>query len=383
MRPITLKSAARQVADHLRAEIERLSLTGGLPGPRALAEQLGVNHKTVEVALGLLEEEGVILAQGPGRRRKIQPLVEREEKTLRMVMMLHNRRDNSTPLLAEMRHRLREAGHAVSVAEKRVGDYSLKPERLLEWIGNTPADAWLIHSGPGELLEKLVQFGKPVFAIGGGRHGLPVAGAGPDKTNAMREAVAGLVSLGHQHIVMLGRKERLEASGGNYASAFLAELRKHGLEAGKRNLPTWNNQPSGFHRCVEAALTQGSATALIIDEVPLFIAAQQQLSRMGLSAPHDISMICTQRDAYLDWCRPSVAHFLWDGASMTRRVLQWAHRVACGRPDVKQIEISTSYVHGGTVGPAPTPEEPDPGPTSESTSDPSSGTTAELAAETV
>ena len=154
---------------------------------------------------------------------------------------------------------------------------------------------------------------------------------------------------------MLGRKERLQASSGNFEAAFLAELKHHGLTGNRSNLPAWNHQPSSFQRCLKNLLKRNPPTALIIDEAPLYIAAQQFLADHGLSAPRDISMICMQRDPAFDWCRPAIAHFLWDGAPMMRRVLQWAHHVACGKPDHKQCDISTSYVPGGSVGPAKIP----------------------------
>ncbi len=353
MRPITLKSAARQVADHLRTEIQRLDLNGGLPGPRTIAEQLGVNHKTVESALDLLEEEGLLISQGPGRRRKINRDSIHTASALRLHLLLHQRRDNSSAQLTEILHRLREAGHVVTVAERRVGDYLQKPAAFIEWLQSKSSDAWIIHNGPAELLQHFTGAKIPVFAIGGARQGLDIAGCGPDKTAAMHVAVRSLVELGHRRIALLARKERLQTGGGDFESAFLDELRRHQLAAGPQQVPTWNHQPSSFHRCLASLLRQNRPTALIIDEAPLFVACQQYLAANGFSAPQHLSMICMQRDPSLDWCRPAVAHFEWDSAPMLRRILQWAHHLACGKPDTKQSLIATEYVPGGTVGPAP------------------------------
>ena len=46
-----------------------------MPGVGALAKQLGVNHKSAEAALRLLEQEGLLAGQGPGRNRRIVSLV--------------------------------------------------------------------------------------------------------------------------------------------------------------------------------------------------------------------------------------------------------------------------------------------------------------------
>jgi len=350
MRPITLKSAARQVADHLRSEIQRLDLVGGLPGPRRLAEQLGVNHKTVETALDLLEEEGLLVAQGKGRRRKIQRESKLQRGALRLHLLLNHRRDNSSALLTQILHRLREAGHAVTVAERRVDDYEKKPQEFLKWLEGKNSDAWIIHNGPRPLLEWLMERQKPIFAIAGERQELPIAGCGPDKIPAMRKAVAHLVSLGHRRIVLLARKQRLASGNGDLARAFIEELKRHELSVGEYNLPSWNPNPASFKRCLENLTRHAPPSAIIIDEPALFIATQQFFAARGLSAPKDLSMICMQQDPYFDWCRPKISHFEWDGAPMLRRILQWSNHMACGKPDIKQLDISSDYVEGGSVG---------------------------------
>lgn len=352
MRPITLKSAARQVADHLRSEIQRLGLSGGMPGPKPLADQLGVNHKTVEAALDLLEKEGLLQAPGPGQRRRIQPDANPQTGRLRFHLLLHQRRDNGSALLTEILHRLREAGHVVTVAERRVGDFCHKPQAFLDWFQSRDSDAWIIHNGPRSLLEWCVANQQPVFAISGERQGLPIAGSGPDKVPAMREAVGRLVELGHRRIVLLARKDFLASSGRDMAEAFGAELERHQLPVGAYNLPAWNPQPSAFRQCLEGLMRHAPPSALFIDEPDLFIATQHHLAGCGMSCPRDVSLICMQKDAHFDWCRPAISHFEWDGASMLRRILQWAHHLACGKPDIKQANITAHFVEAGSVGPA-------------------------------
>mgnify|MGYP000217237038 CR=1 FL=1 len=64
-------SITEQVAAHLRAELVRGRRSGTMPGLNSLAPELEVSTKTVEAALRLLEKEGLLVAQGAGRRRKI------------------------------------------------------------------------------------------------------------------------------------------------------------------------------------------------------------------------------------------------------------------------------------------------------------------------
>ena len=57
---------AEQIAEHLRREIESGLRDETLPGLRHLAGELEVNFKTVSAALEILENEGVLVAQGAG-----------------------------------------------------------------------------------------------------------------------------------------------------------------------------------------------------------------------------------------------------------------------------------------------------------------------------
>lgn len=52
--------AYRQLADHLRRQIETGQLTGRLPGERYLAQEHGCAVNTVRRAIAILREEGLI-----------------------------------------------------------------------------------------------------------------------------------------------------------------------------------------------------------------------------------------------------------------------------------------------------------------------------------
>lgn len=60
-----------QVAQALRDGLRQGRWQGSMPGRNRLAAELGVNHKTVKSALGILEREGLLEAHGPGRKRSI------------------------------------------------------------------------------------------------------------------------------------------------------------------------------------------------------------------------------------------------------------------------------------------------------------------------
>lgn len=79
-------SLSEQVAEKLRDGMRKGIWKQEMPGRYVLARELGVNHKTVESALGLLEKEGLLLRQGPGKGRKIVQLRENSSRSLSLPM---------------------------------------------------------------------------------------------------------------------------------------------------------------------------------------------------------------------------------------------------------------------------------------------------------
>ena len=75
----TLLSPSEQVVIHLREEIFRGRWGEMIPGAPTLAKELEVDHKAVITALNLLEEEGLLVGQGAGRKRRIVQPVARAE----------------------------------------------------------------------------------------------------------------------------------------------------------------------------------------------------------------------------------------------------------------------------------------------------------------
>ena len=71
MGAIHVLTASEQVAGYLREELRRGTWHETMPGEDRLVAQLGVGRDTIKMALRSLEEEGLLVGQGVGRRRKI------------------------------------------------------------------------------------------------------------------------------------------------------------------------------------------------------------------------------------------------------------------------------------------------------------------------
>jgi DNA-binding LacI/PurR family transcriptional regulator len=161
-----------------------------------------------------------------------------------------------------------------------------------------------------------------------------------------------LVGHGHRRIVMMTRRMRRLPEPGEVEQAFLRELAACGIPPGSYHLPDWEESIKGFHARLENLFGVTPPTALIIDEVPLYVAAQQFLVKRGLNVPDDVSLVCSDADPAFSWCDPPVSHIRWDSAPLVKRLVRWANNIARGKDDRRQDFTKAEFVRGGTIGPA-------------------------------
>jgi len=273
--------------------------------------------------------------------------------SLRIAILLYERAEVNVDYIVDLQHRLLEAGHLVTLAPKTLQDLNMDLNRVQRIVKQTKTDAWIVKAGSRELLTWFAEQQIPTMALAGRRRGIMIGGAGPDKAPALQEAVQRLVALGHRRIVMLSRKERRKPSPGQLERTFFTELEKEGIKTGAFNLPDWIETPEGLNQCLESLFRHTPPTAMIIDEVPLFIGVERQLAEFGLLAPRDISLICMDPSPDFIWYRQSVSHITWDSRQLVRRIVRWAHNVGRGKADHHQSFFKAGFVEGGTIGQAP------------------------------
>ncbi len=210
-RPISL---VEQVAEHLRREILHGTLTRTAPGVHRLAADMGVHHTTAEAALKQLEQEGLLVSQGAGKRRKIQSTEKLAPPSLRIAILTYEDTDCTLHFVLEMQHKLQDAGHSVGFADKNLRDLGMDAKRVAKFVGSCDVDAWIVVAGPREVLEWFANQPKPAFSVFGRRRNIPIASIGPDKLPALLDSLDRLVELGHSRIVMLFREEHRKPPAG-------------------------------------------------------------------------------------------------------------------------------------------------------------------------
>jgi DNA-binding LacI/PurR family transcriptional regulator len=352
-----------QVAAYLRGEILRGRWGEKLPGTPHLAEHLGVNFKTVSAALRTLEREGILVAQGAGRKRLILIPDVDVAQPMRVGILVNEPADFRLEYMVEIRHALEKAGHEViPVSELRraqveqgnpnsLVDPARRVARISRLVKQTAADAWVVSAGSREVLEWFSEQAWPTIALFGRRRGLPIASTGVDKPAVIAEATRKLIGLGHRRIVLLCRRMRRLPRPGESERSFLNELSANGIQPGAYHLPDWEESIDGFFSLLESLFQITPPTALLIDEVPFFTATQQFLARRRILVPEDVSLICMDPDPSFAWCRPAITHIRWDYLPIERRIVRWAAAVSRGKQDLRQNSIPAELVIGGTIGP--------------------------------
>jgi hypothetical protein len=340
-----------QVAEHLRKEVLQGNLSGTMPGVNPLMVELGVNHKTVEAALRLLETEGLLVNQGRGRRRRIALPENHAPPALRVAVLVFDSPAGGVDYMIELSHQLEVAGHVPFFVDKTLEELGSDVGRVARFVKKTGADAWIVCAASREVLQWFVEYEKPAFALFGRRSTLPIAAVGPDHVKVGRLLVRRLVALGHHSIVNIVREARRFPEPGQSERAILEEMHAHGIPTGPYNLPDWEDTPKGLHRLLDELFRVTPPTALIIDEPFIFHAAKDHLARHGILAPDHVSLICSDPDPTFAWCRPTIAHLDWDYRPWVRRVGHWVANVAKGKDDRRQTLTKIEIIEGGTMGP--------------------------------
>jgi DNA-binding LacI/PurR family transcriptional regulator len=359
-----LLSAVDQTAELLRQGITSGRWKNHLPGFLKLAVELGVSRNTTVAAVARLIAEGR-LAPAVGRcPHRIfdggkEPAASGPRR-LRTALLLMATLGKLPPSCQREAMRvmteLKAAGHeCVFVAIPSVKD-SRRIGHLARIVREVEADAWLVLDGTGEILRWFIESGKPVFALGGMSKNLPIASASAsDLTVDVREAVRRFLELGHRRIVLVCNHGSRHPAPGGMVRAFREELQAAGIKPGEYNTPDWEETPEGLDVLLKSLFRVTPPTAIICMNLHMATGVMGFVTRMGLSAPADVSIVSLwQLDTLREWAFPGVryAHFECDDSPCSRRAREWVNHVALGRKDMRRLICTSHLVEGTTMGPA-------------------------------
>ncbi len=347
-------SLTDQVTDLLREGMTDGRWLETLPGRDSLAEELGCSHWTIETAMQRLSKEGLLVSQGPGRKRRIVlSQIAPRPTSLRVKILLYEAWDRKADYLLSLVSRLHDEGHDAEFTYKTMEELGMDVNRIARYVETVEADAWIVIAGPLDVLQWFATQPFPAFALFGRLTEVALPSFAVTKAVALRNLVDRLVDLGHRRIVMIVREERRKPVPGRLEELFLDSLQNKGIPTGTYNLPDWGDNPEELRLAIDSLFRHTPPTALIVAQPQLFFAVMQHLSSLKISTPEDVSLACTDTSMNFDWCVPEVTHIHWDSRSALRRLLKWARNVSRNKDDHKKNATNARLVIGGTIGPAP------------------------------
>ena len=359
MKRKVFSSLTDQVTDLLRQGMATGRWKGTLPGRDRLAAELGCSHWAIEEAMQLLAREGLLISQGSGKKRRIVlSSGMTPTRPLQVKILLYEKSDRKTDYLVELLHLLKNAGHEAAFAANTMRGMDMSLQRITNFVQRTEADAWVVVSGPRDVLNWFARQSTPAFALFGRSSAVPMAATAPIKADAYAAVVEQLVGMGHRRIVNIVREDRRKPTPSFLDRFFLGQLTKHGIPTGSYNLPDWEDTPEGLQRLLDSLFQRTPPTALLLDEPALFHAAKDHLARKGLLAPEDVSLVCCDPDPTFEWYRPTITHISFDANPLIKRVVKWTNNISRGKDDRRKSGIKAKLVSGGTIGPAPSTRRP-------------------------
>ena len=346
-------SITEQLAKILREGIHSGRWRGILPGRTKLTQDLGASPTTLTRALHLLEKEGLLESQGAGRRRRILLRTPLRRSTLRVTILPNSMGSKQCPGISELRNRLALKGYDVDFSPKGLQDLGMDLTRIIQFVGETDVDAWVVQFGPKPIMEWFAAQETPAFGFSGGLNGVNIAGTGFDGAAAIRLVTRRLIGLGHKRIVYISLEYVMAPKLGLPEETFLNEMAAHGISTGPYNCPIWGSKPDELARCLDMLFKHTPPTALIVSTVAMLITVKSFLLEKRLRIPGDVSVFCTSGYATSDWESPHIAHLKADPIKMVKPALDWIEKVAVGESDRKQTFFPMEFDEGESIGPPP------------------------------
>ena len=121
----------------------------------------------------------------------------------------------------ELRLRLHELKYTTTIAPKTLKELKHDAKRVTQMIQDISPGAVIVQAGARPILAALSASPVPTFALFGRMTNLSMAGSGPDKLPALREAMQYLCSKKKQRIVMLVREEAISPNLGQVQRVYL------------------------------------------------------------------------------------------------------------------------------------------------------------------
>jgi LacI family transcriptional regulator len=349
-----------QLADLLRAMVQRGEFARHLPPERELADRFGVSRPTLRLALAQLRREGFLRVRHGIRTQIVRrPQPGRAVPATGIVNFLvpaypvYSNTDNALMMEAIERRLVSNGLRLRVIADPRhqSGAYARHMPRI---AAENPADCWILRSVNAEIVRWFADSGLPAVLLASPFPGIDLPAVDLDHCATARHAVGRFVALGHRRIVLLSgdrkRSGEIETEKG-----FIEGRLLHGLAPEQCAIVRFDGSvPDLSHTLTALFKNREKPSALLADGSMESMTILTWLLKNGLRVPEDVSLVCRDWDTVHDYTVPLVTCYRYNRDVLVNRVCRWIFRLARGEPvPRKAMPVLTQFDRGETLASPP------------------------------
>jgi len=343
-----------QILDVLRERIDSGDWGEYLPSERALSERLKVGRSSLRQAIAQLEDEGVVEAGSPGRRRRILSKSIKPDGPHRKRVVLLTPYDPhrlSSFLLREV-DILRRLFNPTQIRLDVLGSKAYRVKncsRLLERLTHLEtADLWMLQMAPYQIQKWFDNHREvPSMVIGYTYQGMELPFATENNLAAVRHAVGMLSARGHKSIGLLAPESPLAGD-----IRMRAEVEKACGSLGMRfRAIEYRDVPHDLCKRLDEILELENRPSAIITTMTNNVATCiSHFAQKRLVVPEDISIVSILDDPSLDNIVPEVTRYTVNEDIFMKQVFNMAEKIIHKRSASYEHEHQIpEFVKGGTV----------------------------------
>ncbi len=347
------KSVFEHLADGIEAQIRQEGWKGLLPSGRDLAQQHKVSLPTVQKAIALLTERGVLVSRGGKRRLEVAPGVagSRPKSGHLEILAL-----STQPLISydasismgvlRLEQNLKAKGDGFRFVDlSQVQGVERRKAAHAEMVKSRPTHV-ILMTPDAPLFAGVSRHPAKIASMFGSLRSKRVTSLGVKYGYLVDIALKHLIPLGHRHFLMpfFARKAKLRES--MAAIARLAKEHDVRIEVKLTAQPLTTDNMGGF---LGPGLDRG-ATAVIFPQWTDFMPAIAFFGSKGLEFPRDLSVVALVGNATTRVYAPPVACCLSSPDSIAQQAEIWA-RSQKVEDEVYVSVYQRTWEPGGSIGP--------------------------------
>ncbi|HRJ71428.1 MAG TPA: substrate-binding domain-containing protein [Terrimicrobiaceae bacterium] len=313
MRPFRLDFIS-SVVDALMHSIQRGEWGEYLPSERQLCKDLQVGRSSLRKAIVILRKNRVLDVAHGKRTRILKSQVRARVRKSKVVAALVKGSPESMDAITSWRlnnlqHDLHAAGMTLEIfceGNEIRGLASLHIEKLL---ATRKAACWVVFAGNHHIQELFHRHHVNSFLVGTPHPGIDLPYVDIDFRAACRHAAGQLLRLGHKNIALIARNVKFP---GTMASieGFLEVAGQHAPGEVSAQVIKFDDDVRAISPLLKKIMKSSAApTGVLTISAELALMTLTSMISIGLSVPHDVSLISRDFRHFLQYTEPAIAGY--------------------------------------------------------------------------